>query len=253
MDKVYAKEIADYCYPNHGILMGWVYPKDRPWVQAVTAYFYTEQSHKAKRFFLESGTGCVCIKEGAGRTVSAEYHPIRMINGTMIVSSGQESEAIYQSLLQGKGLYDSLRFFREREHWGLIPGHPFCTPRIFGFHQRNGDYALSILKKDSSSDIPQQNLYEFSGGNRFISTFQGSDCTKPFCGEPVAVGIKKQTASILAEQIWENLDPTARVSLFVRCIDQRNGFPETVIVNQFGKCSYSAPKTPIWPTRRNRK
>lgn len=246
------KELSEYSYPNKGILMGYVHPEGKHWIQSVIAFWSTERAHKEKRHFLEVGTDCICLKEEADGTFSEEYRPIRVVNGTTIVSSGAESEAIYQSLLHGKALYESLRFFREREYWGLIPRHPLYTPRIFGLRERNGHYALSILKS-GLNDCPQQNIYEYSWGDRWISTVQQDGSLVPFSGEPVQIKLQHQTIRTLADQIWESFDPNTRVSLFVRYTDMRNGFPETVIINQFGKSSHSAPKKPIWPTRRNRK
>ena len=54
------------------------------------------------------------------------------------------------------------------------------------------------------------------------------------------------SADVLADQIWDSLNEENRVSLFVRYIDRRNGFPETVIINKHGQRTHTAPKASIW-------
>jgi hypothetical protein len=60
------------------------------------------------------------------------------------------------------------------------------------------------------------------------------------------VSITAPTAAALAEELWDSLDGDNKVSLFVRYIDLRNGFPETVIINKHGGTTHAEPKTPIW-------
>ena len=60
------------------------------------------------------------------------------------------------------------------------------------------------------------------------------------------VAITAPTAKELADQIWDSLDADNKVSLYVRYVDLRNGFPEVVIRNKLGEDLCRAPKAPVW-------
>ena len=60
------------------------------------------------------------------------------------------------------------------------------------------------------------------------------------------MAITARSADELADQLWDSLNGDNKVSLFVRYVDLRNGFPETVILNKHGGRTRTAPKVPIW-------
>ena len=117
---------------------------------------------------------------------------------------------------------------------------------------RDGSYCLSILKSlDGEPGVCQRNFYEYSflsyQTGHFISTYEGFGSPIPsFSGEPVRVAITAPTAKELADQLWDSLNEDNKVSLYVRYVDLRNGFAETVIRNKLGDDFYSAPKVPVW-------
>ena len=96
-----------------------------------------------------------------------------------------------------------------------------------------------------------RSFYEYSflsyQTGHFISTYEGFGSPIPsFSGEPVRVAITAPTAKELADQLWDSLNEDNKVSLYVRYVDLRNGFAETVIRNKLGDDFYSAPKGPVW-------
>ena len=58
--------------------------------------------------------------------------------------------------------------------------------------------------------------------------------------------ITARSAEELADQIWNSLNEDNKVSLYVRYVDLRNGFPETVIINKHGQRTRTAPHASIW-------
>jgi IMP cyclohydrolase len=169
-----------------------------------------------------------------------------MVGTTTIVTNGDQTDTIQQALLDGRTYIDALRT-RTYE-----PDEPNYTPRISGLLYQDGSYALSILKsQDGDPSVCQRHFYEYSANRNqtghFISTYEGfGDPLPSFSGDPVKVSITAQTADELADQIWGSLNEDNKVSLFVRYIDLRNGFPETVIINKHGQRTRTAPKTSIW-------
>lgn len=234
--------LSSYPSSGHSILLGFAYGKR--WVQSVCAYLITQYDDSPKYVLSESGLDCLCsefYRKGSSDITIPAFYPVRMERSFTIVSNGAQTDMIKDALSHGKSDFDALHFPPK------LPSHPFSSPYISGIRDRYGHSLLSISKVSRGGAPIERAFYEYhwTQTSYFLSSRQE--------GKPVPFYIKAPTSKLFAEQIWDNLDPAARVSLFVRYIDQRNGFPETVIINQFGKCSYSTPKTPIWPTRRNRK
>lgn len=228
--------------PGHGILLG---SAQHPiYARSVRVYFITGPD---KCVLQEAGRNCLCT------TLSGEvlYAPVRMERTFTVVSNGVQSDAIQNELAQDMHVCKALHYFNRQKYWGLYPDYN-DEPCISGITQRNGDFALSILKYGKPNARLQRFFYEYgwSPFSYFLSTLQGDGSSAPFSGEPIPVLIKVPSAQLLAEQIWDSLKEENRVALFVRYIDQRNGFPETVIINKYGPYTRSAPKAAIWPSRK---
>ena len=232
-------------YPGRGILLGMSH--NGTWAQAVTAYFIMGRSENSRnRVFeaTEDGIRTRAFDESKMTDPSLIiYHPVRMVGTTTIVTNGDQTDTVRDFLAAGKTFEEALRT-REYE-----PDEPNFTPRISGLMDRSGSYRLSILK-EGQDRLCQRQFFEYmsrGGVGHFISTYEGFGDPRPsFHGEPVEAAITAQSADELADQIWESLNGDNRVSLFVRYVDLRNGFAETVIRNKLGEDFYSAPKTPIW-------
>ena len=235
-------------YPGRGILIGQAH--NGTWAQSVIAYFIMGRSENSRnRVFeqTEDGIRTKAFDESKMTDPSLIiYHPVRMVGTTTIVTNGDQTDTIRDALLEGRSYVDALRT-RTYE-----PDEPNYTPRISGVVNRDGSYCLSILKSmDGDPGVCQRHFYEYSSlsyqTGHFISTYEGSgDPIPSFSGEPVRVAITAPTAKELADQLWDSLNEDNKVSLYVRYVDLRNGFAETVIRNKLGEDFYSAPKVPVW-------
>ncbi len=232
-------------YPGRGILLGMSH--NGTWAQSVIAYFIMGRSENSRnRIFepVEDGIRTKAFDESKMTDPSLIiYHPVRMVGASTIVTNGDQTDTIRDFLSQGRTFEEALRT-REYE-----PDEPNFTPRISGLLDRSGNYRLSILK-EGQDHLCQRQFFEYQPRYKlghFISTYEGFGDPRPsFHGEPVEVKVDASSAGELAGQLWDSLNQENRVALFVRYIDQRNGFAETVIINQYGGRIHTAPKAPIW-------
>ena len=235
-------------YPGRGILLGQAH--NGTWAQSVIAYFIMGRSENSRnRIFEETEDGIRTRAHDESKMTDPSliiYHPVRMVGTTTIVTNGDQTDTIADAM---KVKHSWIRALRTRTY---EPDEPNYTPRISGVVHRDGSYALSILKSmDGDPGVCQRHFYEYSAlsyqTGHFISTYEGfGDPIPSFSGEPVRVAITAPTAKELADQIWDSLDADNKVSLYVRYVDLRNGFPEVVIRNKLGEDLYRAPKAPVW-------
>lgn len=235
-------------YPGRGILVGSAH--NGTWVQSVVAYFIMGRSENSRnRIFVETDDGIRTQAYDEDKMTDPSliiYHPVRMAGSTTIVTNGDQTDTIADAM-RAKDSW--IRALRSRT---FEPDQPNYTPRISGLLHRDGSYALSILKSmDGDPCVCQRIFYEYSylraHTGHFISTYEGGGEPVPsFSGEPLRVSITAPTADALADQLWDSLNGENKVSLFVRYIDLRNGFPQTVIINKHGQRTSTAPKAPIW-------
>ena len=235
--------LKSHPYPGRGILLG----RSADNTRAVIAYFIMGRSENSRnRVFeaTEDGIRTRAFDESKMTDPSLIiYHPVRMVGATTIVTNGDQTDTVRDFLAAGKTFEEALRT-REYE-----PDEPNYTPRISGLVDRSNNYRLSILK-EGQDRLCQRQFFEYmsrGGVGHFISTYEGFGDPRPsFHGEPVEVAITARSADELADQLWESLNGDNKVSLFVRYVDLRNGFPETVIINKHGGRTRTAPKVPIW-------
>ena len=232
-------------YPGRGILVG--HAHNSTWSQSVIAYFIMGRSENSRnRVFEQTEDGIRTRAFDESKMTDPSliiYHPVRMVGTTTIVTNGDQTDTIRDFLVAGKTFEEALRT-REYE-----PDEPNLTPRISGLVDRSGNYRLSILK-EGQDHLCQRQFFEYQPRyqiGHFISTYEGFGDPRPsFHGEPLEVAITAPTAKELADQLWGSLNEDNKVSLYVRYVDLRNGFAETVIRNKLGEDFYSATKVPVW-------
>lgn len=232
-------------YPGRGILLGSGH--NGTWAQSIAAYFIMGRSENSRnRVFEETQDGIRTRAFDESKMTDPSliiYHPVRMVGTDLIVTNGDQTDTIMDSLVRG-GTFEGALRTREYE-----PDEPNFTPRISGILDRHGDYRLSILKAGLNR-LCQRQFFEYQGQyglGHLITTYEGFGDPQPsFHGEPIQVKLDAPSADALADQIWDSLDKENRVSLYVCYIDRRNGFPETVIINKYGQRTHTAPHTPIW-------
>ena len=221
-------------YPGRGILLG----KSEDGGSAAVAYFIMGRSENSRnRVFVEDGKGLrtKAFDESKIKDPSLIlYSPVRVLDGTVIVTNGDQTDTIYENLMRGETFEDALRT-RTFE-----PDTPNFTPRISGlaeFGKQGFGYRLSILKSASGNPASAERFfYEYSdpvnGEGRLIHTYAGDGEPLPsFDGEPTAVNVPSDI-DLFTRQIWESLNAENRISLFTRYISLKTGLSETRIINK---------------------
>lgn len=224
--------LQDNTYPGRGILFG----RSADNLSTVAAYFIMGRSANSRnRIFTPTADGIQTEAFDASAVEDPSliiYHPVRYIDGTLIVTNGDQTDTIRDFLKAGKNMHDALQT-RTFE-----PDAPNDTPRISGVIDPNGNYALSILKSlDNAGTHCCRQFFEYetakAGEGHLIHTYEKDGSPLPaFSGEPRRVALHAKDAQTLAEQLWNSLDKDNRISLFVRFTDLKTGANDDVIVNK---------------------
>ncbi|MBD5161281.1 MAG: inosine monophosphate cyclohydrolase [Oscillibacter sp.] len=225
--------LRENSYPGRGIMLG----RSADGKSAVIAYFIMGRSENSRnRVFEETQDGIRTKAFDESKMTDPSliiYHPVRrMPNGITIVTNGDQTDTIRDSILQG-------HCYRHGLHRRAFePDGPNWTPRISGEVLPDGRYALSILKSlDGDESCCCRYFYEYdapkAGSGHFICTYQGDGNPLPsFAGEPVFVDLTAPDAPTLAKELWESLNEDNKVALFVEYIDLEHGARHTVIQNK---------------------
>jgi len=135
-----SQELMSNAYPGRGIILGRT-PDNK---KNVIAYFIMGRSENSRnRVFTETEDGIRTEAFDPSKMVDPSliiYHPVRLYNGTLVVTNGDQTDTIVDYLKQGKSYFEALRT-REFE-----PDAPNYTSRISGVVNPDGSYSLSILK-----------------------------------------------------------------------------------------------------------
>ena len=222
-------------YPGRGILLGRS-ADDRC---AVIAYFIMGRSAVSRnRVFSETEDGIrteAFDPSGMDDPSLIIYRPVRVYKGCTIVTNGDQTDTIRDSIERGRCFRHALmtRCFE--------PDAPHYTPRISGIVMPDGGYKLSILKTLAGDpDRCCRYFFEYdrpaAGLGHLIHTYAGDgEPLPPFEGEPRLAALPEKTALELAEALWGSLNDSNKISLFVRYIDLASGQFETVIKNKNGE------------------
>ena len=233
MQKISLKDdLQQNTYPGRGIVLGKT-PDGR---KAAAAYFIMGRSENSRnRVFeiTEDGIRTKAFDESRMTDPSLIiYHPVRVVDGTTIVTNGDQTDTVADAFRSGGSWVRALRT-REFE-----PDGPNYTPRISGMVRPDGSYRLAILKSaDGNPACCRRFFYEYdapiAGQGHFISTYQtDGDPLPSFEGEPRTVELGDETAATLADRLWNSLNADNKVSLFVRTIDLTTGQTDTAIKNK---------------------
>ncbi len=209
-----AEKLANNTYPGRGIVLGMT-PDGK---HSVAAYFIMGRSVNSRnRVFVEEPDG---IRTEAYDPSKLEdpsliiYHPVRELDGSLIVTNGDQTDTIWNFFKEGRPFVQALRT-REFE-----PDGPNWTPRISGVITPDGSYKLSILKAaDAEGSACVRNFYEYPalpGLGHFIHTYVCDGNPIPtFQGEPERVAVCDDIDAFTKE-LWDNLNADNKISLFVR-------------------------------------
>jgi len=184
-------------YPGRGIAVG----KDRVY------YFIMGRSENSRnRIFSLTEDGIRTEAHDPARLQDPSliiYHPVRRVEGGLIVTNGDQTDTIRDFGDFRKGLMT-----REYE-----PDEPNWTPRISAMCYDDGSFELSILKRADGRCLREFFCYEGceEGKGYFISTYQGDGSPLPgFAGEPMEITMPEP------EAVWAALNPDNKVSLYTR-------------------------------------
>ena len=227
-----ANELNSLAYHGRGIIIG----KSADGSKAVTAYFIMGRSVNSRnRVFVAEGDAMRTKAFDESKMVDPHliiYYPVRVLGNKTIVTNGDQTDTVMEGLKAGKSYIEALRT-RCYE-----PDPDNYTPRISGVLAKDGSYCLSILKSaDGDPNCNHRFFYEYdapiAGTGHFIHTYQENlDPLPSFEGEPRKIVMGNVTAKSFADEIWTNLNPDNKVSLFVQTIDLASGERDTVIINK---------------------
>lgn len=218
-------------YPGRGIVLG----RSLDGKRAVMVYFIMGRSENSRnRVFEETADGIRTRAFDEGKMTDPSlilYHPVRVVEGTTLVTNGDQTDTIADALRSGRSFAQALRT-RTFE-----PDGPNWTPRISGAMGPGGGYRLSILKNGGGGC--QRFFFEYDapvpGTGHFISTYEtDGDPLPSFRGEPRPVALGDESARALADRIWDALSAANKVSLFVRTAELPAGKTDTVLINKHG-------------------
>ena len=226
-----SEKLASNTYPGRGIVLG-VTPDGKT---AVSAYFIMGRSVNSRnRVFCLEADGIRTEAHDPSKMVDPHliiYHPVRETGAGLIVTNGDQTDTIWEYLGRGESWEAALRT-RQFEDDG-----PNWTPRISGIQAKDGSYKMSILKAaDPAGSACARFFYEYpaiKGLGHFLHTYvcDGNPVIPTFQGEPERVTISGDIDAFTSE-LWENLNPDNKISLFVRYTDIATGKFEQRILNK---------------------
>ncbi|WP_182141087.1 IMP cyclohydrolase [Schaalia sp. JY-X169] len=220
-------------YPGRGIVLG----QTPDGTRMVVAYFIMGRSPNSRnRVFERTEDG---IRTRAYDPSKVEdpsliiYNPLRTVDGTLIVTNGDQTDTVRDALVAGRSFEDALET-REFE-----PDAPNLTPRISGLLLPDGRYQLSILKSADAEGSACSRFYfnypPLAGVGHFLHTYNSDGDPLPsFTGEPRRVAIADDVEAF-TQMMWEALDPDNRVALYVRSVSLTGGPECDYLINQNGE------------------
>ena len=221
-------------YPGRGLAIG----RSADGKQAILCYFIMGRSAGSRNRVFEpdaDGIRTRAFDESKLPDPSLYvYRAVRVLGKHTIVTNGDQTDTIYDTLAAGGNFMDALRT-RTFE-----PDPPIWTPRISGLLTiENGamSYSLSILK-NGGDETPLRYFYEYdsprAGEARLLHTYAGDGNPVPsFCGEPVCIDTRSYSCvHCVMQDLWSGLNADNKVSAFVRMVDLETGKTTDLIQNK---------------------
>ncbi|MBQ7475311.1 MAG: IMP cyclohydrolase [Clostridia bacterium] len=219
-------------YVGRGIVCGLTADGGR----AVFAYFIMGRSENSRnRVFIEEGDDLRTAPFDPAKVKDPSliiYYPVRTMKDGVIVTNGDQTDTVKEFLSRGRSFSDALAT-REFE-----PDAPNFTPRISArLNYEPFTYEMSILKSaDAAGTGCNRFTFSYSpvpGIGHFLHTYEtDGDPIPTFRGEPERV-ILQDSVRELSYDIWENLDPDNKISLYVRYIDLKAGRYDRELINKY--------------------
>ena len=217
-------------YPGRGIIVG----VTEDGKHAIAVYFLTGRSENSRNRILVLRNGSVQTEPyDAGKVTDPRliiYTAMRKYKGRLIVSNGDHTDTVYNTLKTGASFEEAL-FSRTYE-----PDAPHYTPRIAALLDvRNGCAVnMAILRRQADGRC-RRDFFSYPaepGVGHYLSTYSGSGDPLPsFAGDPLEVTLEGTPAN-LARSLWDSLDGDNRIALAVKAADLSSGRITTTIINK---------------------
>jgi len=216
----FIEKIQNNPYPGRGIVIG---RSDESTWQIIYWIMGRSTNSRNRRFVAENST---LRTEPVDLSLLTDpsliiYDAMLELKGLYMVSNGDQTRTIYDSIKNGKTFVDGL-MSRDRE-----PDSPNFTPRISGIIDAKGQtpiVTLSILKASKiNPDVSDRYFFRPSypqcGFGYGLTTYMSDGNPLPsFSGDPILLPCEGSGEEIL-DKYWNALNQDNRVSLAVKTIN----------------------------------
>lgn len=221
-------------YPGRGIIIG-MSPDAKHYVQI---YWIMGRSENSRNRVFDNDKGFIRTKAFDESKVTDPsliiYYPVRHLEGKHIISNGDQTDTIFDSISNGGNFEEALntRYFE--------PDAPNYTPRISGILDANASkylYRLSILKAfNNDPNTCLRHFYNYeravAGIGHCIHTYAGDGNPLPaFNGEPYELELFNSIDETV-EFYWNSLNTDNRISILGKYINIHDGSFEIKIINK---------------------
>ena len=163
------------------------------------------------------------------------YDAMLALPGIQIVSNGDQTETVYEGMLEG-GRFAAALETRERE-----PDAPNYTPRITAkLDCRKGEKAVSLsLLKANAVDPALTDRWTYRPADPApglaygLTTYMGDGSPLPsFTGDPVLLPLPGAPEQVL-DAYWDALDADNRIALAIKAVDDKAALQALHIRNAY--------------------
>lgn len=217
--------LARNTYPGRAILMGRL-ADSRPFLSFVLTGKRKESLNRVIRK-TEDGIRLEFYDEKIkGNSKILIYNPLRIFEGKAILSNGNQSDTIKESL-ENWDTFTSAMFLHKADD--DRPGNS----KIAGILDlRNGDLKMSVLKKDEDG-VDERFFYNYEriidGRAFFISSYSAPGV--PFTGEPLKIRCETDLGTI-HRTIWNAIAAEHRISLYSAAFGGDCSISEEIVTNR---------------------
>ena len=218
-------------YTGAGILGG----KSADSESVITAFFLCGEEDDAHRLrFVEDG-GSVALQTVDGPSGSQIlYQPVLTFENKVLIGNGAHTESIFSTLSVSKS------FGRAVKEQMYLRSDDSLAPRITALvdmGETDFDMDLRITKAISPDGGIMRQSFKYAevpaGTGYLMNMYKGTQQNPTdFEGEPISVELGASIFDIVAD-IWENLNPRERVSLWVRSTNMKNHRSISRIINKY--------------------
>lgn len=160
------------------------------------------------------------------------YAAVRSFQNKVVVTNGDQTDTIIEGLKAGKKFSEAL------ESRQFEPDGPNWTPRISAMldFKKPYSYQMSILKSiDAEGSGCARYTYSYparAGLGHFIHTYVTDGSPIPtFQGEPERILVPNSIEEF-TDQIWDGLDESNKISLYVEYINLKTQMSEFRLINK---------------------